>query len=425
MTIVTQNDKRTASFSDPAVLECPYPLYDQLLEDRPVYCDPVTGIYVVSRFDDVRKILLDPKHFTSSGLVERVRNGVHAERAERMRRVYEEQGWLPGMSLSQQDRPRHTETRAIFEKAFRPGKINELDVVVRATAYDLVDKFPSDGHCEIVQQFAVPLPLTVIAIQMGVGIADIWKIKHWTDAWIRRLGLLQSEEEELASVRAEIESQHYFKAIFERLRRKPDGTVLSDLVNTAMSDGQKLTDHELFAHIMADTFVGGSETTTNALSAGVMLLAQNPTQAAQLRSDPERYLKPFAEEVLRLESPVQLLFRIATVECEFDGMTIPAGAVVGLCYGAANRDPRKFACPVEMNLERHSPAGHLAFGSGIHHCLGAPLARRELHWGFTALIDRLDNICLEEAKNDYSHIPSMMLRALNALHITFARRQTT
>lgn len=412
-----------ASFTDSAVLENPFPLYDHLLDERPVYRDPVTNIYVVSRYDDVRRILLDPAGFTSGGIVEHVRTGVMADRAEKMRRIYVERGWLPGPSLSQQDDPRHKETRAIFERAFRASKIKELDPVVRDHAYALVDRFADRGSAEIVSEFAVPLPLTVIGVQMGVDLSELPKIKAWTDAWIRRLGLLQPEDEEIASVESEIESQHYFKAIFDRLRAAPDGTVLSDLINTPMSDGRTLSDHELFAHIMADTFVGGSETTTNALSAGIMLLARNPDQAALLRSDPERYLKPFAEEVLRLESPVQQLFRVAAGDREVDGVAIPAGSLVGLCYGAANRDPRQFRCPADMDITRPQAGAHLAFGSGIHHCLGAPLARRELHWGFRAIVERLDDIRLDESRNDYSHIPSMMLRALNALHVTFSRRE--
>jgi cytochrome P450 len=416
------SERQKPTFTDPAVLECPFPVYDKLLAENPVYRDPVSGIYVVSRFADVRQVVMNPKTFLSGAIVEHVRDNVHTTRAARMRQIYVERGWLPGPSLSQQDEPRHGETRAIFERAFRAGKIKELDPVVCETAYELVRSFADDGACDIVDRFAVPLPLMVIGVQMGVDLADIWKIKRWTDAWIRRLGLLQTEEEEIASIESEIEAQHYFKTIFDRLRSKPDETVLSDLVNTARSDGSRLTDNELFGHIMADTFVGGSETTTNALSAGIMLLARNPEQASLLRSDPDRYLRPFAEEVLRLESPVQQLFRIAAVDAEVGGVAIPAGALVSVCYAAANRDPRQFDCPREMNINRASPGAHLTFGSGIHHCLGAPLARRELYWGFKALIDELDNIQLDESKNDYLHIPSMMLRALNVLHITFDRK---
>lgn len=410
------------TFADPGTIECPFPMYDYMLEQAPVYHDPVTGFYVVSRYDDVRHVLMSPQTFISSGIVEHVRTGVQATRAERMRQIYRTRGWLPGPSLSQQDDPRHKETRAVFDKAFRAGRVKDLDPVVRETAYRLVDDFRGDGACELVSQFAVPFPLHVIGVQMGADPADLPQIKKWTEAWIKRLGLFQSEEGELASVEAEIESQHFFKRIFDELRAHPNDTLLSDLVNTPMSDGHCLTDNELFAHIMADTFVGGSETTTNAISAGIVLLARNPEQAQLLRGDPEQYLRPFIEEVLRLESPVQILHRIAACDTEIAGIAIPAGALLGVCYGAANRDPRQFSCPAELDVKRHSPGSHLAFGAGVHHCLGAPLARRELHWGFLALLDRIDNISLNDSLNDYRHHPHMMLRALEKLHITYTAK---
>ncbi len=415
-------DSRGKTFADPATVECPFPFYDYLLEQGPVYKDPVTGFYVVSHYDDVRQVLMAPQTFISSGIVEHVRTGVHAERAERMRQIYRERGWLPGPTLSQQDDPRHKETRAIFEQAFRASRIKELDPIVEDEAYRLVDSFVNDGRCEFVGQYAVPLPLMVIGVQMGADPADLPQIKKWTESWIKRLGLFQSEEDELASVESEIESQHFFKRIFDQLRAQPNDTLLSDLVNTPMSNGQCLTDNELFAHIMADTFVGGSETTTNALSAGIMLLARNPDQAALLRSDPDRYLKPFLEEVLRLESPVQILHRIAGCDTEIRGVPIPKGALLGVCYGAANRDPQQFGCPSKLDVQRPSPGAHVAFGAGVHHCLGAPLARRELYWGFKAVLDRLDDIQLDDSLNDYQHHPHMMLRALKELHITFKPR---
>ena len=160
------------------------------------------------------------------------------------------------------------------------------------------------------RQFAVPLPLVIIGVQMGANPDDIWRIKAWTDAWVQRLGLMQTSEQVVWSTEMEIEAQHYFQPIFERLRAEPDDTLLSDLVNTPIPEwGRCLTDEELHAEMMADTFVGGSETTTNALSGGVRLLIEHPDQWDRLKSDPERYLPALVEEVLRLEAPVQRLTR--------------------------------------------------------------------------------------------------------------------
>ena len=170
---------------------------------------------------------------------------------------------------------------------------------------------------------------------------------------------------------------------------------------------------------MQDTYVGGSETTTNALSAGIMLLAQNPEVWAKLKADPERYLRTFCEEVVRLESPVQGLTRTTNMAVELAGVHIPKGAVIDIRYAAGNRDARQFADPDTVNLERRNAASHLAFSSGTHYCLGAPLARRELYWGFKAFIERVDDFRLAPGRNDLRHHPNYSLRALQALHIEF------
>jgi cytochrome P450 len=413
----------TPSFMDPAIQECPYPLYDRLLREAPVYLDPRTGYYVVSRYDDLRTILADPVTFPSGGLYEKVRESVGVERAERTRQLYETKGWLPANSLAVLDNPRHEEVRRIFDNAFRAGKIKLLEPVVRDTAYELAAAFADDGACELVRQYCIPLPLIVIGIQMGARKEDIWLIKSWTEAVIRRVGIMLSEEEERECVEKEIEGQHYFKGILDELRRRPDDSVLSDLVNTKLSNGTTLTDNEMFAHLMADTFVGGSETTTNALAAGVWMLCRNPDQYAKLKANPETYMRPFVEEVLRLESPVQGLFRSTARAVEFQGVTIPEGAILDIRFAAANRDPRHFECPEKLDLERKNGGSHLAFASGIHHCLGAPLARRELFWGFTALLDTIDNVRLTAPDEDVEHVPHYFLRAIKDLGISFDRRR--
>lgn len=293
---------------------------------------------------------------------------------------------------------------------------------MEALAYRLVDDFLADGSCEIVGQLAVPLPLIVICRQMGARDEDVWKIKAWTDAWIKGVGFGLTEDDIMWSTRMEIEAQHYFQPIFEALRRSPDESLLSDLVNTVIPEwGRTLTDNELHASMMQDTFVGGSETTTNALSAGIMLLGQHPEVWVQLTADPDRYLKPFVEEVLRLESPVQGLTRLAKTDIELHGVTIPAGAVIQVRFAAGNRDPTHFDCPHELDLDRSNAATHLAFSAGTHHCLGAPLARRELYWGFKAFIDRIERFELSP-DNDLRHYPGYNLRALNRLDIDFTPR---
>jgi len=327
---------------------------------------------------------------------------------------------VPAPTLAGRDDPNHKQMRAMFNEAFRPKKIQAMDPFVQETAYKLIDAFINDGRCDWVKQFAVPLPLIIIGQQMGVPEEDIWKIKAWTDAWVQRLGMMQTEEEEKWSVEMEIDAQHYFQQIFERLRIEPDDTLISELVNRVIPEwGRPLNDNELHAEMMADTFVGGSETSTNAIGFGVKLLIENPDVWRRLKADPEKHLRTFSEEVLRLEGPVQGLFRNAGKDIELQGVTIPEGAMINIRYAAANRDEREFACPETLDLDRDKPGRHLAFGSGIHHCLGAPLARRELYWSFKALVERIDEMWFAPGKNDFSIAPNFALRALKELHIEF------
>jgi len=410
-----------ATLADVEVLECPYPTYDLLREQAPVWQDPVTGLFVITRYEDLRQICLDTERYSNF----RPSND-HATLTGNARKAYElfkEKGWVPGESLAARDDPEHKQMRAIFDEAFRPGRIKELDVEVEALAYELLDAFIDDGHCNFVKQYAVPLPLIIICRQMGARQEDIWQIKEWTDAWFKGVGFGLTEEEVIWATEKEIEAQHYFQAIFERLREAPDDTLLSDLVNTVIPEwGRTLTDNELHAEMMQDTFVGGSETTTNALSAGIMLLSQNPGVWNKLKSDPGRYLKTFCEEVVRLESPVQGLTRTAKVDIELHGVKIPRGATLDVRFAAGNRDPERFECPDDIDLERRNAASHLGFSSGTHYCLGAPLARRELYWGFKAFIDRIEDFRLSPGRNKLRHHPNYGLRALKALHIDFTAR---
>lgn len=403
------------NFYDPEIQKCPYEQYKTLRDDHPVYQDPDTGIYHVSRYEDVRYVLSNHELFSGN-----VRGRAPSERQLKVNNRFQERGWVPGPTLISRDEPNHKQMRAMFNEAFRPARINQLDPFVESTARDLFAGIRKAGRCEWVRDFAVPLPLSIIVRQMGADTADLWRIKSWTDAFFKRISMMLSEDEEMATVDKEIEAQHYFQPIFERLRERPDDTLLSELVNREIPEwGRTLTDNELHAEMMADTFVGGSETTTNALSAGVKLLAEQPETWEQLKSDPNKYLRTFIEEVLRLESPVQCLLRMTTEEVEISGVKLPAGAVIAVRYASANRDERRFDEPEQLDLDRIKPATHLAFGSGAHHCLGAPLARRELWWGFKVLTEEVETLNFAEDKNTFDVHPHFLLRSLKELHIEF------
>ena len=411
-----------ATLADVEVLECPYPTYALLREQAPVFQDPLTGIFVVTRYEDQRRIALDYDNFSNF----RPSND-HANLTGNARKAYErflEKGWVPGESLAARDDPEHKQMRSIFDQAFRPKRINALDPEVEALAYRLMDDIIDDGKCDFVAQYAVPLPLIIICKQMGADLDDVWQIKEWTDAWIKGVGFGLTEAEVLKYTDLEIQAQHYFQPIFQKLRKHPDGSLLSDLVNTEVPGwGRTLTDNELHAEMMQDTFVGGSETTTNAMSAGIMLLDKDRDTWHKLRADPERYLKTFCDEVVRLETPTQGMTRTAKHDYELHGVKIPKGAQVDLRYASGNRDPSQFDNPDEIDLERKNAGSHLGFSTGTHYCLGAPLARRELYWGFKAFMDAVDDFWLAPGKNNFRHLPNYSLRILKELHIEFTPRR--
>jgi cytochrome P450 len=410
---------------DPEIQKCPYRTYDYLRDEHPVYLDPKANLYVVTRYDDVQKVMLDPGTFSSFMHVENMRDMVLGERAQRMRDVYAAKGWkrFDG-SVGGTDDPVHREIRKRFDVAFNPSRIREFDPVVRAAAYELINSFADDGHCEIVRQLATPLPTRMICKLVGAPEEAVPIIERCVAATVAKLHLTSTEEEELEHVNTEIAAQHYFKSMIDELREHPTDTVLSDLVNQPKADGTMTSDGQLLTHLLDDIFLAGVETSGHVIASGVLLLCEHPQVQNLIRADPEKHMRKFIEEVLRIESPVQGIYRRATRDVTLDGVNIPAGAMVLARFGSANRDPRKYPNPEKFDIERTKPALHFAFGQGIHACIGSPLARRELHWAFTALLERCENIRLRKGEVP-AYEPSIIFRALKTVAIEFDPRSPT
>ena len=426
------------SFFDPEVNRCPYPAYKQLQDEAPVWQDPQTGMYVMTRYDDIREVLMDRETFTNrvgsaAGMTEKAVRPSNPEEAARMdaeaewerkiKQVYVEEGWETVGTLDALDPPEHGQLRSMFQVAFRPSRIAELDPYVEQLTNKLMDAFIEKGCCEWVAEYAVPVPLYTIGKQMGVPEADMPQIKKWTDAWVQRLGLMQTPEERLWSAKKEVEAQQYFQPIFERLRQHPEDTLLSDVVNKEIPEwGRKLNDNELHSEMMADFFVGGSETTANSIAAGMVALIERPELWERLCEDPEKYIPIFSEEVIRIEGPVQGLLRETSKDVEMHGVKIPAGSIVNVRFAAGNRDERHFPHADQIDLDRQHSKAHLGFGLGEHFCLGAPLARREMYWAFKTLVNRVESMRFVEGANDFEFNASYFLRGIKELHIELTPR---
>ena len=410
--------KTAADFelTDPAVMECPYDFYTALRRDAPVYKSPNLPFYIVSRYDDIMQALRDVDTFSSK--ISSMRpNPIPPEIVE----IHETEGWGKRREvLLTNDPPEHTLYRSLVDRAFTGKRVRQMEGYMNEIVDQLIDGFIDDGKAEILSQFAVPLPLTVIADQLGVSREDMEKFKEWSDAAVAPLGMTLTREREIECARLIIEMYHYFAERIEERRQNPKDDIISDLVHAKLDSGQPLTEKEILS-ILQSLLVAGNETTTNAIASGVRLLIENPDQIEKVRSN-EKLLRNMVEEILRLESPAQGLFRVVKRDTELGGVHLPKGATINLRYGAGNRDEEKYENAAQMDVDRNNSGSHLAFGAGIHHCIGALLARQEMLCAFRALLDRIDDIQLNPNKPAPVHHPGITFRGLEHLHITFTKR---
>jgi cytochrome P450 len=400
------------SLQDPDVQECPWSLYKELRSAHPVYRDPKLGFYVLTRYEDVLAALRMPEKLSSKlGF----RPGTTPAEA---RRIYEEEGFGEQIdTLVSNDPPSHTRFRALVDRAFSPQRVKKMEGYIEGIAHDIIDAFPDGGLLDIHQRFSTMLPLTVIADQLGVSRDHLLKFKEWSDASVAPLGLMINEQEHIAVAKKLVEMQKYFYERLKERRQNPRDDMLSDLVQARIEGEHSLNPRELLS-IIGQLLVAGNETTTSAISAGIMLLIQHPDQAELLHDNPELYTN-LAEEVLRIDSPVQGLFRMAVEDIHIANTVIPKGSIVNLRYGAANRDDQRFGSPDKFDVCRKGAGAHLAFGAGIHHCIGAQLARKEIAIGLRVATERLENIRLAVSEDQIEHFPSVILRGYTSLPVSF------
>lgn len=377
---------------DHGFFQDPNPTYQMLRDEHPVAIDPRTGFYLLTRYEDVHAAIMDPETFSSENWIEAARSTLAHERAEHNRKVFAERGYTYGANVGVLDDPRHKEVRRLFNNAFRARKVQEMESEIADIADRLIANIKAGEDIEIVKALSTPLPLLVICSQVGAPADDIWKIKRWCHAVFRRSSFVLTEAQEDECIEQELEAQHYFIDLINKLRAAPDGTILSDLVNTPLSDGRKLNDGEALNNLIYTIFVAGSETTDYAITGGVKWLCQLPELFARLKNGSDRDLANFVEEVVRLESPSSGSWRLTTRDVEMHGTVIPKGSVVHIRFGAANLDDRRFDCPHSLDLDRKSPRKHVGFGSGIHVCVGAALARAELTLTFERLLRKFNSV---------------------------------
>lgn len=403
------------NFFSEEVLECPFDFYKLAREEAPIYLLPGTNIYLVTRHADIRAMLKDTETFSSNFAHLLSGSGENEEVQALYKGTVE-----PADTLLTLDPPRHRVYRSLVNKVFSAKRVQQMHDYIEQIVDELIDGFIDDGECEYITAFASPLPLMVIADQLGIDRDLLPRFKVWSDSLAARLGGMVSPDEAKDIAIAVREYQEYILGVIAARRDEPRDDMISDLSNAEIDDGRKLNDAELIS-IVQQFLVAGNETTTSSLAGGLLSLIQHPEQMQLLRDNPQ-YMENTVEEILRTETPSAGLWRVVTKDIEFDGTKLPQGAMVMLRYAAANRDERVFEDAERFDICRHNADDHIAFGQGTHFCPGAMLARKEMIVAMNTFLARVDNIQLAEGKNDLTHWPNMVLRGLKELHITFDKR---
>ena len=410
------NDMSAApSMTDPEVMQNPFPFYQWAHANAPVVELPGTGMKIIMSYEMCAEATARVEEFSNNFTA--VLSGAMSMDPDV--EAILEQGWPQVDTLLTADPPVHTRFRKLVNLAFSMPRVNALEAGIRAKINDLIDGFIDKGECEFVADFCVPLPVQVICEQLGFALSEQANVKRWSDAFADRLGRMISKERELECSREVVEFQHAVKAKIDVRRATPMDDLLSDIVNARIEGEPPLEDAEILS-IAQQLMVAGNETTTHAVAGGLVHLINNPDQVDKLRAEP-KLIGNMIEEVLRLDTPTAGMWRVVTRDATLGGHDFKGGTMVMLRYAAANRDPAKYPDPDKFDVERKNARTHLAFGKGIHMCVGNMLSRKEMTVAFEAILARLDDIRL--AKGAVLQVaPNMLLRGYIAVPITFRKR---
>lgn len=386
---------------DEAFFRNPYPIYAQLRRRGPVQRVRTPGgmpVWLVMGAAEARSILTDPR------VSKDVRKAQHI-----FARGGPKRDLAPAVSQTMvaTDPPDHTRLRRLVSHAFTTGRVERLQPRIQQITDELLDSLPVSGTADLIEDLAAPLPIVVISELLGVPHADHTRFRTWSNA-------LFSAGQPSVIDEASQRISDYIGELVGAKRSDPADDLLSDLI-AVQEAGDRLREQELVS-LGILLLIAGHETTTNLIGNAVLALLCHPDQLAALRAHPQ-LLVPAIEEVLRYDSPAAMgTFRFTTAPVQLGGVEVPADEVVMVSFAASNRDPREFSAPDSFDISRQ-PTGHLAFGHGIHYCLGAPLARLEARVAIGSLLERYDDLRLAVDPGALRWRKSRLLRGLEALPV--------
>ncbi len=403
--IMTQVDVTNAKFK-----ANPFPFYAQLRAEAPVF--PVTvpmptkqRAWLITRYSDVQDVLKDAR------FAKNPRNAMSPEQLKK-------RPWIPSMfkpleqNMLDLDSPDHTRLRALVHKAFTPRLIEQMRDQIQALTDELLDAAEPKGSMDLIADFALPLPLTIIGRILGVPAKDNHKFHRWT----KTLLSAGTNTNYVVFIPIIMRFMGYLKKLIKERRAHPKDDLVTALVQ-AKDGSDKLSGDEVLAMIFL-LLIAGHETTVNLIGSGSLALLEHPDQMEKLRSEPA-IIKPAIEELLRFVCPVEMATeRYAREDITIAGTTIPRGELVLAVIGSANRDANYFDNPDCLDVTRENNK-HLAFGLGAHYCLGAPLSRLEGQIAISTLIRRMPNLRLSIAPDQIRWRGGIILRGLEALSVSF------
>jgi cytochrome P450 len=371
-------------------LDDPYPLYRRARAEAPVFYADAFDVWVVTRHGDVQTVLTDVERFSSAF---HIRTPLVA--ADGVREILAA-GYPEVPALLNEDPPAHSRTRALVAVAFSPRRTRLLAPRVQQLTDALIDGFAADGRADLVARFALPLPLQVICELIGIPPADAGQVRAWTEELKTLTSFDVTPERQREAAHQSVAFERYLADLVAARRAEPRDDLLTDLLTAEAPEhgGGRFSTTEVVSLLLTLIF-GGHETTANLIGSALLLLLGDPGLAAAVAADPAR-ADPIIEETLRADSPVQGSFRTVVADTELSGVRLPAGAQVFAVIGSANRDPAVTADPDTFDPSRERPDRHLAFGRGIHFCVGAALARLEARTAITTLVRRLPDVRLAD-----------------------------
>jgi cytochrome P450 len=403
-------DRATAPIAfdpgEPGFVASPYEQYRRLREHDPVHWSELLEGWVLTRHDDVVAVLRDPS----------VSVELHNARATGVVDLQRRRQARTGRSSDTvvlRDDPDHARLRRLLQRPFGPRPVEALRAMVTARVDAAMAELPASGAMDVVGDFAYPLPVAVFNEMLGLPDEDAPRVREWIWAVARLLDPVVDDDEHARCQALMDEMYEYLIVEIERKRRSPADDVLTALV-LAEDGGDRLSRDELVAQVVT-LYVAGHEPTMSLIGTGLLALLRQPEQLALLRARPD-LLPNAVNELLRYDGPNQFVRRIARQPIHLEGRVIAAGDMVYACVGAANRDPERWDDPDAVRIDRPDAAHHVQFGAGIHHCLGAHLARLQAEVALGALVFRLDDLALA---GEPAWSERMVIRGLQRLPVTY------